>query len=362
MKSQAYRTSAFCLILSLAVSVLCFVTSSAQNPPGGGGNPNAPGRGGGAVSHTIRGKIFLPSGNLPEQRIRVVLELNTGGIANETFSDSVGNFEFRSLPSNSYRVTVPTDNRTYETTQEVVELYGNFPRTFMVQIYLKDKGSDPIFKTKEKILSVADMQEVPKNAKKAYEKGLKLAQENKREEAIARFDEAIKTYPEYLNALNKMGEQYMATNKWTEAQASFERAIAVNPKFALPHINLGIVHVSQQRFAEAISEFESGNRFDDTYPMSHLYLGVALMSTAPPDFDRSEKELTRALALGGRNFAHVHKHLFNLNIKRRDLNKAAENLEAYLKAQPDAQDAEQVRQMLSKVKNAIAQQKEPTKP
>src|SRR5262252_6185087 len=90
--------------------------SGAQTPPptgqGGAGRSSAP------VSHTIRGKIFLPNGTLPDQRIRVTLELNTGGLAGETFSDSVGNFEFRSLPSNSYKITVPSDNRTYETTQD----------------------------------------------------------------------------------------------------------------------------------------------------------------------------------------------------------------------------------------------------
>src|SRR5262245_54536981 len=74
---------------------VCVAQSLAQGG-GGSNNPTSPSRGAG-VSHTIRGKIFMPSGNLPDQRLRVVLELNTGGIVNEVFSDSVGNFEFRSL-------------------------------------------------------------------------------------------------------------------------------------------------------------------------------------------------------------------------------------------------------------------------
>src|SRR5262249_18020630 len=154
-------------------------------------------------------------------------------------SDSVGNFEFRSLPSNSYRTTVPSDNRTYEKTEDTVEAYGNFARTFMVQIYLKEKGSDkPI--SREKLLSAGDMQEVPKAAKKPYDQGLKLAKDRKYEEAAAQFQQAIKIFPDYLLALNKLGEQYLALKKVDDARASFERALAVNPKFPVAHINLAM--------------------------------------------------------------------------------------------------------------------------
>ena len=289
MKQQAIRLLSFTIrpVSVFAVIVVCVAIVSAQATGGGANNPPATGRTGGAVSHTIRGKIFLPSGNLPEQRMRVVLELNTGGIAGETFSDSVGNFEFRSLPSNSYKVVVPSDNRTFETSQEIIELHGNFSRTFMVQIYLKEKGSEFAVRPKDKILSAADFQEVPKAAKKYYEKGLKLAQEKKPEQAANEFQEAIKIYPDYLFALNKLGEQYVHMKKMPEAQATFERAIAVNTKFALPHINLGLIYNDQKRYEEAAAEFELGNRMDDSYPMSHLNLGIALMYTNPPDYDRA---------------------------------------------------------------------------
>ncbi|MCI0661909.1 MAG: hypothetical protein L0220_12620, partial [Acidobacteria bacterium] len=257
MNHEAHRLSFFCILF--AVLSLYPANGLAQTQPGTN-NPNNPGRSsGGGSSHTIRGKVFLPSGNLPEQRIRVVLELNTGGIAGETFSDSVGNFEFRNITNNSYRVSIPSDNRTYETTQEVVECYGNFPRTFMVQVYLKDKDANAAFRTKGKLLSVADLQEVPKAAKKSYEKGLKLGQQRKPEEAVTHLQEALNVFPEYLLALNKLGEQYLALNKITEAEEMFVRAVSTNPKFAPPHINLGIIYLSKERFDEAITEFETGN-------------------------------------------------------------------------------------------------------
>jgi tetratricopeptide (TPR) repeat protein len=344
---------AFSLFIALSA---CAAQSLAQG--GGANNPNSTGRG---VSHTIRGKIFMPSGNPPDQRLRVVLEASTGVIAGEAFSDSVGNFEFRSLPNGTYKIVAPSDGHVYETAQETVEAYGNFSRAFTVQIYLKEKGGGVVVKSKEKIVSVADLQQPPKEAKKNFDNGLKRARENKPEEAVALFQAAVRIFPEYLAAINKLGEQLAVLKKLEEAQAAFEQAIAINPKFALPHINLGILFVERQRYDEAIVALEKGASADDTYPVSHLKLGEALMSKQPPDYDRAEKELTRALDLGKREFVYVRLQLFNLNLRRQKLDKAAEQLEAYLKEAPDAPDVEQVRQRLDKVKKALEQQKAPTK-
>jgi len=338
----------FAIILILAATQAAAQSSQGQNPP--------PSRSTGPVLHNIRGKVYLPSGNMPDQRMRIVLELTTGGTVAETFSDSVGNFEFRSMPGNTYRIVVPTDNQSYDTTQETVEVYGNISRTYTVQLFLKDKGSDVKFKTKDSLIGPADLQEVPKNAKKSYDKAVKLAQKNKPEEAIKHLQEALTEYPDYLYAINKLGEQHLTMKNQTAAQAAFERAIAVNPKYATPHINLGLILLGRRQFREAIAEFESGNSLDDSYPMSHLNLGLALMSVDPPDYDRSEKEITRAIQMGGSVFSYGYKYLFNMNIRRQDLSKAAQNLEDYLKASGDASDAGDIRKMLDRVRQAIAQQ------
>ncbi len=339
-----------CLLLVLMSSLSALAQ---QTNPGN----NNPGRGAGVTAHIVRGKIFLPSGNLPEQRMRVTLEISSGGIAGEVFSDTVGNFEFRGLASGTYRVLVPSDNRTHEPAQETVEVYGNFARTFTVQIYLKEKNSDPTAKPAGKVLSAADIQDIPKDAKKAYDQGLKLAKNNKPEDASKKFQQALEIFPDYLHAMNKLGEQMAILNKPAEAQAHFERAIAINSKFALAHINLGMLMLNQKRFDEAIAEFETGNGNDDGYPMGHLNLGLALMMKPEPDLDRAEREFLRTLEIGKRDFVHVRKYLFNLNIRRQKMDKAAEQLEAYLREAPNAPDETDVRLMLDKVKKAAAQQK-----
>jgi Flp pilus assembly protein TadD len=340
------------LVILLVLFLACGPAAFAQ---GGGGGATLGNRGTGP-SHTIRGKLFLPSGNPPEQRIRVVLEINIGGIAGETFSDSVGNFEFRSIPNGVYKITIPSDGRSYEMTQEVVELSGGFSRTVAAAIYLRDKVTDPGARPRERVLTPADIQDVPKDAKKIYEKGLKRSSENKFEEAAGLFEQALKIFPDFLNALNKLGEQKALMGRPEEAQAAYEKAIAVNERFALPYINLGILHVMHQRFDDAVPVLDQGNKLDDTYPMGHLNLGLALMSKKEPDYDRAEKELQRALSLGKGNLVAVHKYIYNIHYRRRAWDKAAGQLEAYLKEAPDAPDAPQVRGMLDRLKKMVAGQ------
>src|SRR5205085_3730209 len=167
---------------------------------------------------------------------------------------------------------------------------------------------------------------------------------------------ALKAFPDYLHALNKLGEQYLQVNQTTEAQAMFEKAVAANNKFALPHINIGILLVNQKRYAEAIEALEAGNRLDDSFPMGHLHLGVALMNRDSADYDRAEREMLRALEMGGKTLAQGRLYLFNLYSRQKNDQKAAQQLEIFLKEAPNAPQAEAVRQRLEALKKMLAQQ------
>lgn len=320
-------------------------------------NRNEPTSGGGRGNHVIRGKIFLPSGRLPEHRMRVVLELISGGIYSETFSDSVGGFEFRSLPNNNYRIVVPSDGHTYESAQENMEVSGTMSRTFIAQVYLREKEREQRTSSNKMISAAEFAQDVPKVAKKSYEQGLKKLKDGKGNEAFMLFQDALKQFPDYVQALNKVGELQVGQKQIAEAEASFKRAVEISPKYPHSHVNLGMLMVQAQRFPEAIEHLEMALKLDESFPMAHLNLGVALLERMPKeekDLERAERAFSRALALGGTQLAYVHKLLFNLHVRRNDYTKAVTELEAYLKDAPNAPDAPQVQEMIQKVKKAVA--------
>jgi tetratricopeptide (TPR) repeat protein len=342
------------------VLMLCSVMARAQmvNRPDPTAGAGSAARG----NHVIRGKIFLPSGHLPEQRIRVVLELVSGGIYAETFSDSVGGFEFRSLPNNTYRILVPSDGHSFETAQENLEVSGTSSRTYTAQLYLREKERAQQTASNKMISAAEFAQEAPKAAKKSYEQGLKKLKDGKGEEALALFQESLKQFPDYVLALNRVGELQVGQKQTAEAEAAFRHAVEVSPKYPLSLINLGMLMVELQRYAEAIEPLEAALKLDESFPMAHLNLGIALLERTPKeekDLERAERAFSKALAMGGTPLAYVHKYLFNLHVRRHDYAKAASELEAYLTEKPDAPDAAQVQEMIQKVKKAAAQ---PAKP
>lgn len=336
------------LFFAFILTVIFASSSLAQ-----GTNRNDQNAGGGSRgAHVIRGKLFMPNGRLPEQRLRVVLEISTGGIYADTFSDSVGNFEFRSLPNNNYRINVPSDGFTYEAAQENLEVSGAVSRTFSVQLYLREKASMAV--SKDKMISAGELlQDVPKAAKKSYEQGLKRMKDGKNSDAESLFQDAIKLYPEYVSALNKLGECYIYAEKLKEAQAEFEKAVAINGKYPISLINLGMLMVKVNRYDLAIEYLDAALRLNESFPMAHLYLGIAWLEKKPQDdanLDKAEKSFSKALALGGKDMANVHKYVFNIYIRRKQMDKAAAELEAYLEAQPTAPDAPAIKQLLEKLK------------
>jgi tetratricopeptide (TPR) repeat protein len=339
--------SELCLLLACLV-----IGNELAYAQGGGGQQPRTGTG---VAHSVRGKIFLPSGQSPEIRLRVVLEVSTGGIIGEAFTDSVGNFEFRAIPNGNYLLKVQVDVTRYEPFSEALEISGTFARTFTPQVYLRERSVNPRERPSNRILSVADTQEIPKAAKQHYEKALKLMQAKQPQAAMEKLQEALKVFPDYLYALNKLGELELQIGQREQAHTYFERAIATNTRFVPPHISLGTMLNEQKQYAEAITHLEAAIKHEDNYPTAHIQLGLALMENVPPDYARAEKALQRGLALGGKDVAYVYMHLFNLHVRQRQFSQAAARLEAFLQDRPDAPEAAQVRQKLESLKKIIAQ-------
>ena len=72
-----------------------------------------------------------------------------------------------------------------------------------------------------------------------------------------------------------------------------------------------------------------------------MYLGLTLARLH--NGQEAETELRRAIELSGNQLALAHYYLGGLYWQRRDYHRAADELEAYLRLTPNAQDAERVR-------------------
>src|SRR5207244_11923783 len=68
----------------------------------------------------------------------------------------------------------------------------------------------------------------PKKAIKEYEKGLDADHQDKREEAIAHYEAALKIAPDFYPAHNNRGSDYLSKSDFAAARKEFEEAIGLN--------------------------------------------------------------------------------------------------------------------------------------
>lgn len=341
IRIRAFRLCLFVIVI-IGAAVLAPFEARAQDdnlpPP-----PPTSSRGGGRG--TIVGRVVLPSGQPVSSPVRITLS-NIRDPDLTIFSDNNGGFGFPNLVEATYTIEVSGDSKLYETVSQEVRLFrGSIVR---VLINLKAKSTAPPNKTGG-VVSAAEIDpNVPGPAKKEYEKGIKLAQEGKLDEAIARFKQAIAIYSNYLMARNDLGVQYLKLKRTTEAAQEFEAAIEINPKAFNPRLNLGIVLVEQKKYTDALDQLRLAASIDSSSPAAHLYLGIALVET--DEIDTALRELSSALSMGGLEYAIAHYYLAHVHMKKGQREEAISALNTYLEKSPKGEQSARARELLDQLK------------
>ncbi|MBI3941136.1 MAG: tetratricopeptide repeat protein [Acidobacteria bacterium] len=337
------------LLLHLPAGMLAAAPPPFQSPQSGT-TRSAP------AMHTIRGRLYMPDGFPAQIQIRVTLRTITQAIVQEAFTDSVGNFEFRSIPNGNYEiVTWGTDEG--EASAEKIEVSSRVSRTFFANIFLRSKPEDSLPKPKGGVVSVGQLDpKIPKSARKEYERGVSEVAKGDHEKAIARFRRAVEIYPRYFQALNDLGVQYSKLSRFDEAETAFVNATALDPHAAFPYLNLGCMRIAQKQFPEAVKTLTRVVELDAMNWAGHLWLGVALMETK--QYDSSREELEKALSLGtGPEVFSARLYLANLYIRQGDLIRAIEQSELYLKDAPKVENADEVREKISQMRSLLEKNK-----
>ena len=285
---------------------------------------------------TIFGRVYLPDGQ-PAVRAKVKVEI-INGLVREVWSDDQGNYEFRGMPGGRYRLSA-TNPEAAEQYSEPAESDStrSYANRLRVDVYLRlptehGKAAPP------GVVSVAEAaQDIPKAARKAYEQGLKWQKENQAEKAIAAFDQAIKLYPEYFQALAERGNLRMARNQLPEAAADFERALELNGKYVPALRGLGYCQLQQKQFAAGVANLERAYALAPNVAHKLLRLGYGNLSLNR--HEAAKQCLQEALRLDAAGAARARVYLAEVFAQEQKFNEAADAIRAYLKVKPDAPDA-----------------------
>lgn len=300
--------------------------------------PNNPYR-----TFVINGYVALPDGS-PARRAIVRIS-SRQGFNREMPANDQGRFEFKEMPAGYYRLTAsspaepslvsePAETDTSRTATDYVN----------VTINLRRPDATSAAAAKPRAVSVAEAtQKVPKEARKAFNQGLKLKDEGKPDEAFDSFSRAIELYPEYFQALAERGDLYVARRKLAEASADFDRALKLDARYGHALRGSGYCKLERREFAAAADDFERALASDPDNFNAHLLYGIANL-----ELDRREearKALQQALRLSPDGAVRAHIYLANLYARDHLFKEAADELHTYLTINPAAPDAERLKQV-----------------
>lgn len=335
-----------CAQLLLAL-VLGFVLTSSQETFAQGKNE-------------ISGTVFSELGR-PVADIYIELVSDLGTSLTRIRTNASGRFTFVGLTNGTYRVRIlPYGTEYKEQTQEVT--LSNISTTSsdrqQIEIYLRlnERAKSGPFAI---VTGVVFAQDVPREAQKLYEDGVRYLAEKKETEGLVNLKKAIEAFPTYYAALDRLGGEYAIRGNTDRSylEAAFvllTKASEINPKGFSSVFGLGLVQYQLGLNDGAIESLRRATTLYGKAADAYLWLGKALKRAAT--FDQAEAAFKRANELTNGKSADVHWQTARLYHDMKRYKEAADEFELFLKAQPNSNDANKIRDLIRQLREKAAKE------
>jgi len=301
-----------------------------------------------SAQNVLEGKVIAPDGTQPTQPVRVRLTYN-GRLILETFTDLSGRFTFPGIGRGTYQITAEGDGRTFQTTSVSADVtaFGSAPQSFTQDIQLRPLPRKAI--TQPGVVD-AFRQDVPAGAREAFSEGMKLLDSGKRDEAIEKMRQAIAIFPKYFDAHLQLGNLFLKTGRAADAIAELDLAREINANDERTYQSFGVLMLNQKNYPVAVAVFAEAARLNPSNPVNALMRGTALIYQAAalnetnsterqPLLNRAEEALGQALNLSDNKMKPDAPTLALFFEMKGEPERAAAELEAYLKKAPQSKNA-----------------------
>lgn len=200
----------------------------------------------------------------------------------------------------------------------------------------------------------------PKDARKAYEKGLEAQKNGKLTDARKYFEKAVEIYPRYANAWFALGNVLQKEDQKDAAHTAYTHATTIDAKFLPPYLSLASMAYEEENWTEVLNLTGHILDFDPlknvtgyvvdldpiNYAEAYFYNSVAnyklnKIEDAEKSALKAEHRLTR--------FPQLHLILADICVRKNDYASAISELQMYLELAPHAKNTDQVREQLAKL-------------
>lgn len=325
----------------------------------------------------LTGKVVLNDGTVPTEPVRIERVCNdrSGGRPHpEGFTDTKGRFSITlgqeqdimadasespsrsQMPGNSPLTGISqTDLMTCEL-RAVLPGFTSDSVSLATRRYLDnpDVGTIVLHRMAnvEGLTVSATSALAPKDARKAYEKGLEDARKNKPDDAQKQFEKAVAEYPKYASAWFQLGVLDEQRGQPEEARKAYTQAIAADSNYINPYERLYLLGAKEQKWKDVAATSDRVlhlNPYD--FPGAYYFNAVANFELG--NLDAAEKSGREAVKLDKTNQNPRSNYVLGIILaKKGEFAPAAECLRAYLQAAPDAKDADTVREQIAQLEKS----------
>jgi Tfp pilus assembly protein PilF len=207
---------------------------------------------------------------------------------------------------------------------------------------------------------------IPGKAVDEYEKAMKDAAKGNPEKAIEGLQRAVRIAPDFYEAQQSLGIQYIALQRFQEGEAALIRARSLNPNSTAPLINLGALYFKEGQlqsdaghaedatalYVKAVDILnEAVRRSPASFP-AFSNLGAALYKIG--EYERARISLSRALEINDDDDS-ARLVLINDYVKLARYTEALDEIGQFLATNPNAPERASLESIRNQIQNRMKQ-------
>ena len=299
-------------------------------------------------SFEITGQVTSPDGRKLVQFVNVHLQKG-GSLVDQRTTDSTGRFRFSKLMPGQYMISASSPG--FKVTPQQVDITRFIPRVHLLlqlvaeaETFARPKSTSP------KVVNAS----VPEKARIEFEKGQAALTNQKADEAIARLESAVSLYRDYYEAYVVLGTVYMDQSNWDKAQLVLSRALEISPTAVEPMVSLGEVYRRQKKYDDGVKVLQEALKLDDRSWLGHYTLGRIYWEKN--DLVNAGKQIGTTIQLEP-DFPDARAIAGNIFVRARMPENAIIEYEEYLRLAPKGQFANEIRELVKKLKSLTEQKK-----
>jgi tetratricopeptide (TPR) repeat protein len=297
----------------------------------------------------IEGQVFDPN-HRPVENINVELLNDVDSVIQRTKTNSGGRFTFSGIPNGRLTIKVLTfGTNLMEQTQEVnLDDLGRNDTAEYVEINLRyDKRSREA--AIEKSPGVIFVQDIPAAAKTLYVEGIADLAKHQ-EKGLEELQAAIDIFPDYFDALDSLGKEFIARSMFEKGSPYLLRAIEINPRSSSSYYSLGYAFYQMKEYPAALEAAKATTLLVPTSVDAQVLYGTILRITG--SYAEAEKTLLQANSLAKKMNGEAHWQLALLYNRLNRTQDTINELETFLKLVPDSPDKNKIRDLIAKLKTS----------